>query len=588
MKGCFKRRKAKKSSKKETEKNGNDSSGRGSPDNKESDSPDNNANGSSVRRVSFASKVGGHMLRENSLMLSDLTEVTTPSAFGVSVDVIESILKCPKVSASLNPVQKSGLEKVYRYLNQENASMSIPGSIIDTCETSSVSAYLASEFGGISFRASGVDGANVARAVKSLRKASKANSFIRQLSNSVKERNESLPPSMYLPHEWNALSTESKMKLQSMLSWESLSKWNFDVFEISKIPGVESDEVSSTLLFLGWAIVASPHSQKAMSNSIDISKGNTSSDNESVEMSNGYNFVTKFNFSPNTLCQFLRSIAADYVRENPYHNAIHASDVLQTTHSILQLGGLAFSSGSLETYSVLLAAIIHDVGHPGKNNAYMMNTFSDLSIRYNNISILENHHLALAFSRLLGARRQRDLDILGGLNPHDHETARKIIVDSVLGTDMSRHFTSIATLKGRLDSLEKNSSAADPRSEWKGEEALFVLKFILHAADISNPAKKFFVEWADLVLEEFFAQGDAEMMHGLPVSPLCHRKTTGRAESQIGFTNFVVKPTFEQLARCIPAIRNEVLPTIEKNLSFWSAEKCKEDVEGKEVEETND
>eukprot|EP00957_Ditylum_brightwellii_P080596 6129984-Ditylum_brightwellii.AAC.1 len=48
---------------------------------------------------------------------------------------------------------------------------------------------------------------------------------------------------MYLPHKWNALSTESNRKLQSMLSWELLLKWNFDAFEISKIPGVESDEV---------------------------------------------------------------------------------------------------------------------------------------------------------------------------------------------------------------------------------------------------------------------------------------------------------------------------------------------------------
>eukprot|EP00957_Ditylum_brightwellii_P048238 3661046-Ditylum_brightwellii.AAC.1 len=67
-----------------------------------------------------------------------------------------------------------------------------------------------------------------------------------------------------------------------MLSWELLLKWNFNVFEISKIPGVESDKVSLTLLFLGWAIVASPHAQMAMANSIDISEGNTSSNNKSV------------------------------------------------------------------------------------------------------------------------------------------------------------------------------------------------------------------------------------------------------------------------------------------------------------------
>ena len=54
----------------------------------------------------------------------------------------------------------------------------------------------------------------------------------------------------------------------------------------------------------------------------------------------------------------------------------------------------------MEIFTLLFAAIIHDYEHPGLNNSYQMNTESDLALRYNNKSILENHHASAAL-RLL-------------------------------------------------------------------------------------------------------------------------------------------------------------------------------------------
>lgn len=53
--------------------------------------------------------------------------------------------------------------------------------------------------------------------------------------------------------------------------------------------------------------------------------------------------------------------------------------------------------------------------------------------------------------------------------------------------------------------------------------------------------------WADRVLAEFFAQGDAEARRGLPVSPLCDRHTTSRPGSQANFIEFVVAPLYAQV-----------------------------------------
>lgn len=59
---------------------------------------------------------------------------------------------------------------------------------------------------------------------------------------------------------------------------------------------------------------------------------------------------------------------------------------------------------------------------------------------------------------------------------------------------------------------------------------------MLHCCDISHPAKKWDLHfrWTSQLLEEFFLQGDKEKELGLPFSPLCDRKNTLVAESQIG------------------------------------------------------
>ncbi|KAM6395034.1 LOW QUALITY PROTEIN: dual specificity calcium/calmodulin-dependent 3',5'-cyclic nucleotide phosphodiesterase 1B-like, partial [Rhynochetos jubatus] len=76
-----------------------------------------------------------------------------------------------------------------------------------------------------------------------------------------------------------------------------------------------------------------------------------------------------------------------------------------------------------------------------------------------------------------------------------------------------------------------------------------VLSLLLHAADISHPTKQWSVHsrWTRALMEEFFRQGDKEAELGLPFSPLCDRTSTLVAQSQIGFIDFIVEPTFSVL-----------------------------------------
>ena len=44
--------------------------------------------------------------------------------------------------------------------------------------------------------------------------------------------------------------------------------------------------------------------------------------------------------------------------------------------------------------SIMTAALGHDLEHPGTNNAFQVAIKSEVALRYNNLSVLENHHYA--------------------------------------------------------------------------------------------------------------------------------------------------------------------------------------------------
>lgn len=71
-----------------------------------------------------------------------------------------------------------------------------------------------------------------------------------------------------------------------------------------------------------------------------------------------------------------------------------------------------------------------------------------------------------------------------------------------------------------------------------------ILELILHCSDISNPFKPYELcaQWADLVVEEFFQQGDAERSMGLEISPMCDRNAVNLCNMQMGFIEFAVAP----------------------------------------------
>ncbi|XP_011487804.1 calcium/calmodulin-dependent 3',5'-cyclic nucleotide phosphodiesterase 1A [Oryzias latipes] len=246
-----------------------------------------------------------------------------------------------------------------------------------------------------------------------------------------------------------------------------------------------------------------------------------------------YDLINRFRIPVQALVQFVEALESGYSKHrNPYHNLIHAADVTQTAHFLMLHTGLMHWLSELEILAMVFAAAIHDFEHTGTTNNFHIHTRSEVAILYNDRSVLENHHVSAAYKLMA----EEDMNILVNLNKDDWRELRSLVIEMVMSTDMSCHFQQIKTMRNSLtqtDSIDK----------------VKVLSLMLHAADISHPAKAWplHYHWTHSLMEEFFRQGDKEVELGLPFSPLCDRKATMIAQSQIGFIDFIVEPTFSVL-----------------------------------------
>ena len=101
----------------------------------------------------------------------------------------------------------------------------------------------------------------------------------------------------------------------------------------------------------------------------------------------------------------------------------------------------------LEIMAALIAAVIHDVDHPGRNNQFLINTSHELAIMYNDESVLENHHLAVAFKLL----KDPACNFLTNLEPAQMKAFRRMVIDNVLATDMSKHVKHLGDVKTMVE-----------------------------------------------------------------------------------------------------------------------------------------
>jgi hypothetical protein len=276
-----------------------------------------------------------------------------------------------------------------------------------------------------------------------------------------------------------------------------------------------------------------------------------------------HGLVQHFNIPEDILINFLMAAESGY-HPNPYHNSTHAADVLQITHFIVSVGGMAESIKMTQedTLAALLSAAIHDYDHPGFNNNFHCRTNAYLATLFNDRSVLENHHLGQIFELMKNPK----YNVLVSLTDDQRKDVRDTMIEMVLSTDMGNHAKIFQAFRKRLGDEQ----------EWtRKEDQRLALSIAIKMADISNCARpnELYVQWAKLIANEFYNQGDAEGKLKYSISPFMDRRKhdTDFHKGQMSFMNYIVIPLFEAGAQFLPKL-DFTVECIHRNRDYWQTE----------------
>lgn len=193
-----------------------------------------------------------------------------------------------------------------------------------------------------------------------------------------------------------------------------------------------------------------------------------------------------------------------------------------------------------------------------------------MALLYNDISVLENHHCALAFEIFNSPKSNVFEEVPKVLR----KSIRKSIIEMILSTDMSTHFVLIDQLNDCVGRVFVPLSTANAINNvvLHDKDRSIMLRSILHAADISNPSKAWDIakKWSDLVIEEFYNQGDLEKEESLPLSMNTDRSESFQDEISLNFNDYMVAPFFLSLLKALPKLEKAVR-VLEANRYEWDS-----------------
>ncbi|KAI9473806.1 MAG: hypothetical protein EXX96DRAFT_579423 [Benjaminiella poitrasii] len=335
-----------------------------------------------------------------------------------------------------------------------------------------------------------------------------------------------------------------------------------------------------------------------------------------------YGFIAGI-FKRAGICQTLGVTTSDFLdllidiergyNDNPYHSFYHAIDVVMVLYHMLEKYDMREYLDRFDLAMIMIAALCHDIGHPGNNNHFETACQTKRAQQYNNLSVLESYSSELTLELLDKHKFLRHVESRSKAfgRPMTKDDFKKSVVEMILATDMICHFTlqentnilydTVMQWKGKENRQHglhegviifcgnKSKRTNSPKCHLKplfpldaehdpftyfnkihhfdqttndtkigqplnGQERLMLCKILIHAADISNPCRPWpvFHQLSLLVCVEFFRQGEKERELGLEVSPNMDHNKANPSEINVGFIDFVVQPYFETLAKLFP------------------------------------
>mmetsp|Transcript_2728 Transcript_2728/g.3576 ORF Transcript_2728/g.3576 Transcript_2728/m.3576 type:complete len:808 (-) Transcript_2728:146-2569(-) len=270
------------------------------------------------------------------------------------------------------------------------------------------------------------------------------------------------------------------------------------------------------------------------------------------------------------LKNFISAVKNRY-QENPFHNWRHAFSVCHITYMILTTGGLVDYLNAAAIYGTLIAAVCHDLDHPGNDNRFEINQRSELSIMFADDSVLERHHLHVC-RRIL---TKEDNIFFDEFSEEDQKEIYRVIAQAILGTDMVHHFKHVEKLTRCLNSVQSETSGQPPFSPENPEDRVLLATMIVHAADLSGQCLKRELadDWGRRISKEFTHQSERESLLGLPVTTFMVGldDETKFNTLQFNFLANVLHPLWDVFGKLFPSL-SIIVEGLQKNLEFYQSQ----------------
>jgi GAF domain-containing protein len=258
---------------------------------------------------------------------------------------------------------------------------------------------------------------------------------------------------------------------------------------------------------------------------------------------------------------FLYHVRERY-HDHPYHNWIHAVDVLQFTAYQIQRCQFADILTGVEIFAVFVAALVHDINHPALDNRYLIASSHRSGILYKDAgSCNEYGHC----SQLIDIVSNPRSNIFHAIQGADERLLWNYIVKIILATDPQNHGKVIRSGNELLDEGPVNLRNPVHR--------LLALKLLVKAANVANMCRtvELAQQWWSLYLEECYRQGHNEDELELPHSSPLNDKTNPSDESGILFMENNCLPLLTVVSRMFPELE-ETVTQVRSHIARWKDE----------------
>lgn len=256
----------------------------------------------------------------------------------------------------------------------------------------------------------------------------------------------------------------------------------------------------------------------------------------------------------------------------PFHNFCHVCDVVQHVHALLTSTGLHKQLPHTDQFALLVAALCHDLEHPGVSNVELALKYSlGPADAYSTVLSLEEHHASVALELI----SDKDIDLFSEAEPGTLQAFKSTVTGIIMATDMRHHDDYCRRLHSGDDVLgvSRLSRTGGPAAEEdaaQGDLNQFIMQVLLKAADVCNVVKPFHVakKWAVRITDEHFAQGDLECRSRLPVTPSYDRRSNTRVGAQLNFIR-IIRPFFSSVCGLFPALQRPLMVQLAENEAQW-------------------